>query len=171
MATPLTKPQKFVLYILVSTKSQVRFALEGLSGDTYGSAGSGPPTAAAQLALRVRSQLRLIFGDSSLDETSIPAVGMLYDAGTLQTNNVTLDPARIRTAIGMDAFYDPGGDPCPSDYSNVSHTVVRTNEMTNIVNAILGPVHNLLVEAPVIPPAIEAPRKRTPKKRTPKKRQ
>jgi hypothetical protein len=153
MATPLTKAQKFAFYFLVSTNSQVRFALEGRSGDTYGSAGGGPAADAPGLKARIARQLKLVFGDQTLDDSSINNASMLFDNGSVQKNNVTLDQAKIRAAVGMDDFYDPGGDPCPSDYTNKSGTLIRTNEQSNIVSAILGPVH--LEAAAVIPPLVK----------------
>jgi hypothetical protein len=136
----LTKGQKMVLYILLSTRSQLRFSVEGIFGNNYGTKGPGPVKVLSDINTRLDVQLQKIFPSSQVDHTSLSDSSLLVPLGSspLVSGGVTTDPARLRSAVGMDDFYDPTGDPCPSDFSNLHGTgVTQTNDQANLIKGIL----------------------------------
>jgi hypothetical protein len=141
-APPLTKAQRIATYILLSTDSEMRRYIEGIIDDTYPAVSTlKPPASQTDIDTRLDIQLKRVFNNGSLDHTSLKDSTMLSPASAneLQRNKVTFNPKRLRTAVGMDAIYDGGGDPCPSDFSNASGSLVQVNDQAKLVAIIVGP--------------------------------
>jgi hypothetical protein len=136
-APALPKAQKITLYLLLCTRSQMRFSLEGIIGPEPGQNAPGPVQTQADIDSRLDYQISTRFGNT-YDHTSLADTTQLMPPSNTApaSGGVTIDPVRIRTSIGFNTLYDPDTDPCPSDYSDVSGMKQITNDQKNIIQLL-----------------------------------
>ena len=134
----LTNGQMQVLYLLLASRSQTRFSMEGLFGQTFGSAGPGAAQNQGDIDSRLDQQLARIFPGKNKTHADLKDSTLLLPGAGTSSGGVTSDHKRLRAAIGLDAVYDPASDPCPSDFSRVSGIKVQVNEESKIIAGILS---------------------------------
>ncbi len=140
----LTTGQMQVLYLLLSTRSQLRAFLEGVFKNNFGTPGDGPIAFGdhASLNARLDIQLALMFPRAGVDHTSLSNVKLLMPRSAndpAQIGGISNDDHRLRTALGIDGIYDPA-DPCPADFSRVGGPTVRVDQQSKIIAGILSQI-------------------------------